>query len=444
MLTPTTIIQKKRDGGELTRDEIKFFVNGVTTGEFADYQSTALLMAIFFRGMTLKETVSLTEAMIESGEKYDLSAISGAKIDKHSTGGVGDKVSIILAPLAAACGLKVPMMSGRGLGHSGGTLDKLESIAGFDVRLSRERFEQVLRGVGCAMIGQSEKIAPADKKLYALRDVTGTVECIPLIVASILSKKIAEGAEGLVLDVKCGSGAFMKTRKEAQNLAKALMQVGTNLGLKMRAVVSNMDQPLGYAAGNALEIRESIEVLRGVETSGQDSSDLKKLTLELCAEMLLCGQKVKSYREGLALAEVKLKDGSAWRVFEKLVEAQRGSLDRIRNPEMLTLAPNQGIFYASRTGWITAMNTEALGRIVVELGGGRKKASDSIDPAVGLVFHKKIGNLVKKGERLVTLYTQTIDQATALEPELARAITISGKATPTQKRVPKLVFEKYD
>lgn len=444
MLSPTLIIQKKRDGGELNRDEIRAFIQGVTSGEFADYQSTALLMAIFFRGMTLKETVALTEAMIESGEKYDLSSVPGPKVDKHSTGGVGDKVSIILAPLAAACGLKVPMMSGRGLGHSGGTLDKLESIPGFDVKLSRARCEQILREVGCVMIGQSEKIAPADKKLYALRDVTATVECVPLIVASILSKKIAEGAEGLVLDVKCGSGAFMKSPKQAETLAKTLIQVGTKLGLKIRAVVSNMNQPLGYAAGNALEIRESIEVLKAIETPGLDSSDLRTLTLDLCAEMLMTGRLVKSHRQGYELAEAKLKDGSAWRVFEKLVDAQKGSLDRIRNPEMLSRAPFQGIFRARRSGTVTAMDTEALGRVVVELGGGRKKAADLIDPSVGLLFHGKLGKKIKKGEPLIVIHARSEAEAKAVEGELARAIQISGKVTPTQKRVPKLVFEKYD
>ncbi|MGZ3689804.1 MAG: thymidine phosphorylase, partial [Bdellovibrionota bacterium] len=337
MLTPARIIQKKRDGEELEAAEIAGFVRGITSGEVADYQATAFLMAVFFKGMTLDETVALTRAMLESGERYDLSAIPGKKVDKHSTGGVGDKVSLILAPLAAACGLKVPMMSGRGLGHSGGTLDKLESIPGFDVKLSRERFEHVLKNIGCAMIGQSEKIAPADKKLYALRDVTATVECIPLIVASILSKKLAEGTDALVLDVKVGSGAFMKSRDQARKLAKTLTAVARKSGLICRALLTNMDQPLGYAVGNALEVQESIEILMGAKNPEYASGDLRELTIQLCAEMLEAGKIVKGQAEARKLAGARLADGSAWRIFQDLVAAQGGQVQSIRRPGLLPL-----------------------------------------------------------------------------------------------------------
>ncbi|OFZ69720.1 MAG: thymidine phosphorylase, partial [Bdellovibrionales bacterium RIFOXYD1_FULL_44_7] len=360
MVTPALIIQKKRDGKELTRQEIHSFIKGISTGEVADYQATAFLMAVYFQGMSLDETVALTEAMLESGEKYDLSHIPGPKVDKHSTGGVGDKVSLILAPLAASCGLKVPMMSGRGLGHTGGTLDKLESISGFNVRLSRKEMESVLAEVGCVMIGQSETIVPADKKLYALRDVTGTVECIPLIVASILSKKVAEGTEGLVLDVKVGNGAFMKSKNEAKQLAKTLTQVAKKMGLKCRAVLTNMNQPLGYAVGNSLEVLESIEVLRNercrdiavIQQSAADitSCDLKELTVQLCAHMLDIAGVVKNLNEGRKLAHSKILDGSAWKVFQELVKIQGGSVEEVLEPKKLRLAPITTTWKAKKRG----------------------------------------------------------------------------------------------
>jgi len=447
MVTPALIIQKKRDGKELTRQEIHSFIKGISTGEVADYQATAFLMAVYFQGMSLDETVALTEAMLESGEKYDLSHIPGPKVDKHSTGGVGDKVSLILAPLAASCGLKVPMMSGRGLGHTGGTLDKLESISGFNVRLSRKEMESVLAEVGCVMIGQSETIVPADKKLYALRDVTGTVECIPLIVASILSKKVAEGTEGLVLDVKVGNGAFMKSKNEAKQLAKTLTQVAKKMGLKCRAVLTNMNQPLGYAVGNSLEVLESIEVLRNercrdiavIQQSAADitSCDLKELTVQLCAHMLDIAGVVKNLNEGRKLAHSKILDGSAWKVFQELVKIQGGSVEEVLEPKKLRLAPITTTWKAKKRGFITKMDTEAFGRILVELGGGRKKASDSVDPGVGLVFHKKLGASVKTGDPIATVYAQKKEPLEDLEKLFQQAVEVSKARKP----VSKLIFE---
>jgi pyrimidine-nucleoside phosphorylase len=438
MKTPAWIIQKKRDGKELESLEILDFIQGITDGRVADYQASAFLMAVYFRGMTLKETVALTEAMLGSGERYNLSKIPGVKVDKHSTGGVGDKVSLILAPLAAACGLKVPMMSGRGLGHSGGTVDKLESIPCFNINLTRDQFTETLSKVGCAMTSQTSQICPADKKLYALRDVTATVECIPLIVASILSKKIAEGAEALVLDVKVGNGAFMKSRKQAQTLAKTLIQVAKVMGLPARAVLTNMDQPLGYAAGNSIEVKESIEILKNQKQSELCSADLKELTVQLCAQMLELGKVTRTLAEGRRLAHSKLADGSAWKVFQSLVRQQGGNLEAIENPQTIPLAKQKKVWLAKKSGYVVKMDTEALGRALIELGGGRKFASDSVDPTVGLIFHHKLGNKIKAGEPIFTLYGR---ENASLEPileETARSIVISAAKKP----VPKLIIEQ--
>jgi pyrimidine-nucleoside phosphorylase len=439
--SPAWIIQKKRDGEELSSQEIREFIAGVTSGEVADYQATAFLMATLFQGMTFAETAALTQAMLESGERYDLSQIKGAKVDKHSTGGVGDKVSLILAPLAAACGLKVPMMAGRGLGHSGGTLDKLESISGFDVRIPYARFVQMLSEIGCAIIGQSDKIAPADKKLYALRDVTATVECVPLIVASILSKKLAEGTDALVLDVKVGNGAFMKTRDQARKLSKALVQVARKMGLPCRALLTNMDQPLGYAAGNALEVAECIAVLRNEKNEELSSLDLKEVTIQLCAHMLVLGRVVKGLAEGRKLALKKLADGSAWNIFEAQVKAQGGDVRQVLDPSKLPQAPIQVEWKAKKRGYVARMDTEALGRILIELGGGRKKASDTVDPAVGLVFHRKLGSKVQAGDTIATVHAPAAfaakERMTEIETMFQNAVEIAA----VRKPVPKLVLE---
>jgi pyrimidine-nucleoside phosphorylase len=443
MLTPARLIEKKRDKKELSNAEIRDFIKGLGTGEVADYQATAWLMAIYLNGMTLKETVALTEAMLESGERYSLKHIAGAKVDKHSTGGVGDKVSLILAPLAAACGLKVPMMSGRGLGHTGGTLDKLESISGFNVRLNKAQFEDVLARIGCVMIGQTDTIAPADKKLYALRDVTGTVECIPLIVASILSKKLAEGCDGLILDVKVGNGAFMKSKAQAKTLARTLVLVARQMGLKCRALLTSMDQPLGYAVGNSLEMLESIEILKGdaLEKPFLDadlySCDLKELTLQLCAQMLEIGKVVPNLNAGRKLASEKLADGSAYRKFLDLVKAQGGSLEQAENPLKLPLAPQVVQWKTKRRGYVSGFHTDAIGQLLIELGGGRRRASDPVDPSVGFVLHKKIGSRVAPGDPLVTVYAS----ANTNLAEIEKAFHASVEITANRKAAPQLLVD---
>lgn len=430
---PAVIIQRKRDGETLSDAEIRFMITGLLDGSVADYQLSAFLMAVYFKGMTPEETVSYTRAMLESGERYDLSGIPGVKVDKHSTGGIGDKVSIILTPLAAACGLVVPMMGGRGLGHTGGTLDKLEAISGFNVNLSKEKFIEALRTVGCAIIGQSEKIAPADRKLYALRDVTGTVESLPLICGSILSKKLAEGTDVLVLDVKVGSGAFMKTKKDAKALAKALISVGKKSGLKCKAVLTNMDQPLGNAVGNAIEIVECIEMMK----TGSGAGDLKEVTIQLCAQMLETGGAVKTIAAGRKLATEKLADGSAWRKFQQMVELHGGSLKMINDSSLFPQAPNKVEWKAPKRGYITKMDTQEIGRMIVDLGGGRVKTSDKIDPSVGFYFNKKLGAKVSTGDSVVTAYLPHGLDNGAWEKRFQAAVTVS----PQRKPVPKLIIE---
>lgn len=450
MISPAWIIQKKRDGEELSETEIRDFVCGITEGKIPDYQTAAFLMATFFAGMTFQETAALTQAMLESGERYDLAKVKGPKVDKHSTGGVGDKVSLILAPLAAACGLKVPMMAGRGLGHSGGTLDKLESISGFDVRIPFARFEQILIEVGCAIIGQSEKIAPADKKLYALRDVTATIECIPLITASILSKKLAEGTQALVLDVKVGNGAFMKTREQARKLSKTIVQTAKKMGLPCRAVLTNMDQPLGYAAGNALEVAECVAVLQsGSHQKGKSadksddhcSTDLKEVTIQLCAQMLVLGRVSKSLAEGRKLAHARLADGSAWRTFQNQVKAQGGDISQILDTSLLPQAPVRTEIRARKRGFVARMDTELLGRILIELGGGRKVAEDTVDPAVGLIFHRKLGAKVSVGDRLVTVHAPASFASRERMAELEASFHQAVEIAAVRKPVPKLILE---
>jgi len=432
-MNPAVIIQKKRDGKTLTDAEIRFIINGLLDGTVADYQLSAFLMAVFFKGMTPEETVAYTHAMLESGERYEFKDIPGVKVDKHSTGGIGDKVSMILAPLAAACGLVVPMMAGRGLGHTGGTLDKLEAITGFNVNISKEKFTEALRTIGCAIIGQSEKIAPADRKLYALRDVTATVESLPLICGSILSKKLAEGTDVLVLDVKVGSGAFMKSKKEGTLLAKALIAVAKKSGLKCKAILTNMDQPLGNTVGNAIEIVECIEMLK----TGTGASDLKEVTIQLCAQMLEAGGTVKTIAAGRKLANEKLMDGSAWKKFQQMVEFQGGSLKMIHHTTLFPQAPNKVEWKAGKRGYITKMNAEELGRMIVDLGGGRKKTADKIDPSVGFYFHKKLGAKVAAGDSIVTAYLPHGIDTAAWERRFQSALTISLQ----RKSVPKLIME---
>jgi pyrimidine-nucleoside phosphorylase len=403
------VIRKKRDGGELSRAEIEYLVRGYTRGEIPDYQASAWLMAAVVRGLTRAETAALTDAMLRSGEVLDLSAFSTKKVDKHSTGGVGDKTSLILAPVAAAGGLLVPMISGRGLGHTGGTLDKLESIPSFNVNLSVAEFRRVLGSCGCAMIGQTAEIAPADRKLYALRDVTGTVESPYLICASIMSKKLAEGIDGLVLDVKTGSGAFMKKEEDAAFLAELMVETGERMGKKMVALITDMDQPLGLRVGNALEVDEVLHVLRG-----EGPEDVRKLCLELSAWMFHLGGLAATINQGKQIAQQLISSGQALEKFRQMVTLQGGDASVIDDPRRLPQANNTLDVASSRSGYVKAIQCESVGTACVILGGGRERKEDSVDPAVGLVLHKKVSDRVAAGEPLCTIHYNS-------EPLAARA-----------------------
>jgi pyrimidine-nucleoside phosphorylase len=393
------LIRKKRDGQELTAREIEWIVRGYTAGELPDYQISAWLMAVVLKGMTRAETTALTQAMLHSGEVLQWSGLPQKKVDKHSTGGVGDKTSLILAPVVAAGGLAVPMISGRGLGHTGGTLDKLESIPGFNVNLSAEEMRKVLEACGVCMIGQTSSIVPADKKMYALRDVTGTVESPPLICASIMSKKLAEGIDALVLDVKVGCGAFMKAESDAAHLAQLMVETGESVGKKVVALLTDMDQPLGSAVGNALEVVECVEVLKG-----GGPADLKNLTLELSAWMFYLGERTKSVEEGRKLAEQLVADGAAFEKFVQMTELQGGNARALHDTSLLPAARNKLEVRSSAAGYVTAIDCEQIGIASLLLGGGRSTKEDVIDPAVGVMVHKKIGQKVDVGEPLCTLH----------------------------------------
>jgi pyrimidine-nucleoside phosphorylase len=424
------IILSKRDGRSLTRDEIGFFVDGVTAGSLPDYQASALLMAILLRGMTPEETAWLTDAMVHSGVRLDLAEIPGVKVDKHSTGGVGDKTSLILAPLAAACGVPVPMMSGRGLGHTGGTLDKLESIPGFRVNLSLEEMKAALARVGCAMIGQTAQIAPADKKLYALRDVTGTVESIPLISASIMSKKIAEGIDALVLDVKTGSGAFMKTEADSRRLAESLVSIGNASGVKTEAIITAMEAPLGRAVGNALEVVESIEVLKG---SGPP--DLIEVSIELTARMLVLGKVARDRSDAERLARGAIQSGAGLDRFRQIVEAQGGDPKVVDDYARLPHVADRQIVAADRAGFVTRLDAELVGRASVALGAGRDRVEDPVDPAVGIMVMAKPGDAVRAGDPILELHYRDrarLDTATRLT---SQAITIGDRPPPPARLI---------
>ncbi|HXX20501.1 MAG TPA: thymidine phosphorylase [Candidatus Acidoferrum sp.] len=403
------VIRKKRDGHELSRADIAHVVDGYTRGGIPDYQVSAWLMAALLRGLTRAETAALTDAMLHSGQVLDLSEFSSAKVDKHSTGGVGDKTSLVLAPLAAAGGLVVPMISGRGLGHTGGTLDKLESIPGFRVDLSIERFREILRVCGCSMIGQTAEIAPADRKFYALRDVTGTVESPFLICASIMSKKLAEGIDALVLDVKTGSGAFMKTEEDAAFLAGLMVETGKRMGKKMVALITDMDQPLGMKIGNALEVQECLDVLRG-----RGPADLRELCLELAAWMFCLGGRADKIEPGKELAARLIDSGKALEIFRQMVVLQGGDSGVIDDPSRLPRAEHSLDVISAESGYVVAMRCEDIGTACVILGGGREKKEDSVEPAVGIVLHKKTGDRVSAGEPLCTLHYNS-------DPRAARA-----------------------
>jgi pyrimidine-nucleoside phosphorylase len=393
------LIRRKRDGHELSGEEISAVVAEYTKGNIPDYQIAALLMAIVLRQMTRAELAALTEAMLHSGQVLDFSDLPAQKVDKHSTGGVGDKTSLILAPIVASAGLYVPMISGRGLGHTGGTLDKLESIPGFNVNLSLPEFRRVLAESHCGLIGQTAEIAPADKKLYSLRDVTGTVESPYLICASIMSKKLAEGIDALVLDVKTGSGAFMKKKEDAIFLAELMVETGKRMGKKMVALITDMDQPLGQMVGNAMEIAECIEVLNGA-----GDSDLGELSLQLSAWMFFLGDRSKSVAEGYKLAEESIASGRARDKFREIIRLQGGDAKVIDDPSRLPQAQHQLEFTSAQSGFISSMDCERIGTACVVLGGGREKKEDSVDPAVGLKLHKKVGDEVGAGESLCTVH----------------------------------------
>jgi pyrimidine-nucleoside phosphorylase len=414
------LIRKKRDGGALSADEIAYLVKGCTDGSIPDYQMSAWLMAVVLRGMTREETASLTNAMLHSGEVFDLSFLPANKVDKHSTGGVGDKTSLVLAPLVAAGGLFVPMISGRGLGHTGGTLDKLESIPGFRVRLSVSEFHRVLKACGCSMIGQTEKIAPADRKLYALRDVTGTVESPYLICASIMSKKLAEGADALVLDVKTGSGAFMKKEEDAVFLAELMVETGERMGKQMVALITDMSQPLGRMVGNALEVQECIEILHG---GGPE--DLRELCLHLAAWMFFVGGATKTVADGKRLAEEIIASGKAFERFRHMVELQAGDISVIDNPTRLPSTEHRVDVSSRQAGFVTAISCEQVGTACVILGGGRERKEDTIDPAVGIEVHKKIGDNVSAGEALCTIHCHSDEQAAPAKRLLEQSYQIS-------------------
>ncbi|CAM3780718.1 pyrimidine-nucleoside phosphorylase [Cohnella lubricantis] len=402
------MIRKKRIGEEMTDAEIRFLVDGVVKGTIPDYQAAAWAMAVCFTGMTARETASLTMAMAESGDLVDLSGIRGVKVDKHSTGGVGDKTTLILAPLVASCGVPIAKMSGRGLGHTGGTIDKLESIAGFRTELSREEFFSQVNEIGAAVIGQSGNIAPADKKLYALRDVTGTVDSIPLIASSVMSKKIAAGADAILLDVKFGSGAFMKTAEDAIALAEAMVAIGTEVGRNTIAAITDMDQPLGRNIGNALEVREAIDVLRG-----EGPSDLRELCLALGSHMLVLGGKSAGEADARAMLEQAIASGAALRKLAQLIAAQGGDPAVAEQPELLPRAAAQVRVVSSRDGYVHGIDAEEIGVAAMRLGAGRAAKEDKIDFAVGLELVAKRGDRVGQGDTLAILHARADDETAA-------------------------------
>lgn len=403
------IIRKKRDGGILSADELEFMVAGIASGEVADYQWSALLMAVLWRGMDGDETAALTVAMMRSGSVVDLSAIPGRKVDKHSTGGVGDKTSLILAPIAAACGVPVPMVSGRGLGHTGGTLDKLEAIPGFNVHLNLSQYKQVLTDCGLVLIGQTAEIAPADKRLYALRDATATVESIPLIAASIMSKKLAEGIDALVLDVKTGDGAFMQALDDSRALAAAMVGIGRSMGKQMVALITRMDQPLGQAVGNALEVIESVGCLKG-----EGPADLTDLSVELAAEMVVCAGKASSIEEARSLCRSTIADGSAFEAFRKVVGAQGGDVVSLDDFSRLPTSVRRIEIKSMRSGVVRRLAARPIGHASMLLGAGRARVDSIINPAVGVYLNKKVGDDVSTGEVLCVVHADDDGVAEAM------------------------------
>jgi pyrimidine-nucleoside phosphorylase len=425
------LIERKRDGHELTEGEIDYVIQGYTSGEIPDYQMSSFAMAVFFQGMSPEERVYLTMAMVQSGEQIDLSAIHGIKVDKHSTGGVGDTTTMIVAPMVAAVGVPVAKMSGRGLGHTGGTIDKLESVPGFHVEIDNQQFNHLVNTNHIAVVGQSGNLTPADKKLYALRDVTGTVESIPLIASSIMSKKIASGADAIVLDVKVGSGAFMKDLDSAQELARCMVDIGNQVGRKTVAVISDMNQPLGDAVGNALEIKEAIAVLQG-----RGSHNLTELCLTLGSHMVLLAQKANSLEEARLMLEAAITNGNALETFRIFLQAQGGDATVIDDPSRLPTAPFIYEVNALEDGYIAAIGADQIGLAAMLLGAGRQTKDSIIDLAVGLVLHKKIGDEIRKGEAILTIHANAVSN-----PEVERMIYAAYLISPGPVTTPQLIYE---
>ena len=432
------LIERKRDGGRLSDDEWRTLMADYAAGKVPDYQLSALTMAVFFRGMDAGETEALTAAMLESGKRLDLSRVSAPKVDKHSTGGVGDKVSLILAPLVAACGVAVPMMSGRGLGHTGGTLDKLESIPGFRTRLSLDEAARQVERIGCVLIGQTEEIAPADRRLYSLRDATATVEAIPLIAASIMSKKLAEGLSGLVLDVKTGAGAFMPRLDDALALAKAMIAIGDRHRCPTVALLTDMDSPLGLACGNAIEVEESIEVLQG-----GGPADLIEVTLALSDEMLLLAGVARDRASARRLAIETIASGKALERFRQVIQAQGGDPRVLESPQaVLPQAPMRLVVNADRAGIVQRIEPRTIGRAITALGGGRAKVEDEIDPSVGFLLHAKPGESLRAGDRLATILARDAATAAIARAALMRAVEFGDSAPAPRPLVSHRVSSK--
>lgn len=427
------IIHKKRNGGELSGDEIRFFVEGYTNGSVPDYQAAAFCMAVYFQGMTEKETSELTLAMAESGDQIDLSGIDGFTVDKHSTGGVGDKTSLIVAPIVASCGGKVAKMSGRGLGHTGGTVDKLEAIPNFRTELTPDEFIKQVNNIGLCIVGQTGELAPADKKLYALRDVTATVESIPLIASSIMSKKLAAGSKGIVLDVKTGSGAFMKTFEESENLAKEMVSIGKSAGRSVTAVITNMDIPLGNSVGNSLEVIEAIKTLKG-----EGESDLTDVCLTLAAQML-CMVTGEDEKACYAMAKGAIGDGSALNKLCEMISAQGGNAGVVDDFSLFKQPKHTVEISSEREGYIEHTDAEKIGLASVILGAGREKKGDPIDSSAGIVLKKKTGDRVEKGDTLAIFYTDDESKIEEAKREFFEAFTFGNKKPPAQKLIYRII-----
>lgn len=430
MFSMNDIIIKKRNGEALTKDEIKYFVDGYTRGDIPDYQASALLMAIWFRHMNDEETFTLTDCMRNSGETVDLSAIRGIKVDKHSTGGVGDKMTLAVAPTVAACGVPVAKMSGRGLGFTGGTVDKLASIPGYRTELEPEEFFEQVNKIGVAVIGQSTEVAPADKKLYALRDVTGTVDNLSLIASSIMSKKLASGCDAILLDVKCGSGAFMKTEKDALALAELMVRIGSAAGVRTAAAITDMNQPLGYAVGNALEVKEAIETLKG-----HGPEDISELTVHEAGIMIMLGGKARSAEEGRRMAQEAVTSGAALAKLREMIEAQGGDGRVTSDLSRLPADPLTAKVTADRSGFVTAIEAEKIGEASQRTGAGRAKKEDSVDPGAGILLKFKVGDEVRAGDTLAEIYSADNENGEAALEEARTAFMIGDEPPEKQKLI---------